>query len=152
MGFDADAVFDDEKESDMRRSPFAIVMWLMIFVLAATVGNAMDFKEGEWEVTVSTEMPSMGMKMPGSTYKQCMQKDQPVPQDKQPGQQCEMKDQKKSGNSVTWTMECSGPGGKMTGNGKVTYKHDQMNGTMTMVGQGMKMISTFSGKYIGPCP
>ncbi|MGM0664355.1 MAG: DUF3617 family protein, partial [Thermodesulfobacteriota bacterium] len=33
----------------------------------------------------------------------------------QPGQECEIIDMKVSGNTVTWTMRCSGQGGDVEG-------------------------------------
>jgi hypothetical protein len=64
---------------------------------------------------------------------------------------CGWRSSKTKGNTVTWTMECSNPGGKMTGKGKVTYQKESMSGTMTMEGPGMQMISKFSGRRLGPC-
>ena len=128
-----------------------LVLVLSIFLVCPAVASGPDFQEGEWEITVAVEMPGMPMKMPPSTYTQCMKKDNPVPQNDQPGQQCEMKDIKTKGNTVTWTILCDSPGGKMTGEGKVTYEKQSMSGTMTMQGQGMQMISKFSGRRIGPC-
>jgi hypothetical protein len=134
----------------MAKKIFLTVVWV-IFLVSTAVASDPDFREGEWEITVAVEMPGMAMKMPASSYTQCMKKDTPVPQNDQPGQTCEMKDMKTEGNTVSWTMICTNPGGKMTGKGKVTYQKESMSGTMTMEGQGMQMISTFSGRRIGPC-
>ena len=110
-----------------------------------------DLNEGMWEITVSLEIPGMPMKMPPSTYTQCIKKDQAVPNENQPGQECVAKDITTSGNTVTWTMVCTNPGGQMTGKGRVTYNNDKMDGSMTMEGQGMKMTSNFKGHRIGAC-
>jgi hypothetical protein len=129
-----------------------LILVLLILPLSESIsGSGPDFREGEWEFTVKVEMPSMGMKMPPSTYTQCMKKDNPVPQNNQPGQACRVSDMKTKGNTVTWTMVCSNPAGKMTGKGKVTYQKESMSGTMTMEGPGMQMISKFSGHRLGPC-
>ena len=133
-------------------SKFVVSMvWLLFLTTAVYAGSGPDFREGNWEITVEIEMPGMNMKMPGTTYTQCMKKERPVPQNDQPNQQCDVKDVKTMGNTVSWTMVCKNPGGTMTGRGKISYEKEQMSGTMTMEGQGMQMISTYSGRRTGPC-
>ena len=127
------------------------VAWLVFFTTAVHAGSGPEFREGNWEITVEIEMPGMNMKMPATTYTQCMKKERPVPQNDQPNQQCDIKDVKTMGNTVSWTMVCANPGGTMTGKGKISYDKERMSGTMTMEGQGMQMISTYSGRRTGPC-
>ena len=127
-----------------------MIVWLVLISLAYA-GSGPDINEGMWEITVSLEIPGMPMKMPPSTYTQCIKKDQAVPNENQPGQECVAKDITTSGNTVTWTMVCTNPGGQMTGKGRVTYNNDKMDGSMTMEGQGMKMTSNFKGHRIGAC-
>jgi hypothetical protein len=124
---------------------------LMLMSTAAWAGPEMPMKEGQWEMTIETEMEGMPMKMPPSTFSQCVTKKEPVPQDQQQGQTCKTKDVVVKGDTVSWTMVCDTPAGSSTGQGKIAYKGDTMEGTMTMQVQGMKMISRFSGRYTGPC-
>ncbi len=42
--------------------------------------------EGEYVFTVQTEMTGMPMKMPPTTFKQCINRNDPVPQKPQPDQ------------------------------------------------------------------
>ena len=135
----------------MAKKSFLSVVLVIFLFSAAFAGSGPEFREGEWEITVAVEIPGMSMKMPPTTFTQCMRKDTPVPQNDQPGQKCEMTNQKTEGNTVRWTIVCENQGGKMTGTGEVTYEKETMSGTMTMEGQGMRMNSTFSGRWIGPC-
>ena len=96
-------------------------------------------------------MPGMPMKMPPTTFTQCIKKDQAVPMDEKPGQQCKVKDVNTKGNTTTWTLECSGSGGQMIGKGSVSYSSDNMEGSMHMEGQGMTMTSRYKGHRIGAC-
>jgi hypothetical protein len=102
-------------------------------------------------------MKGMPMQMPATTMKQCVTKKDPVPQKQEKGQECKMKDQKMSGDTVTYTMECKSADSTMVTNGKMTYKENTFNGTTdtTIRAKGqpeMKMTSAMSGKYLGPCP
>jgi hypothetical protein len=118
-----------------------------------------QMKEGEWEITTKIEMKGIPVAMPATTMKQCMTKDNMVPkQGKQPkGQECTTKDQKVTGDTVTYTVECNSDKGTTVVNGTMTYKGDSFDGTSdtTMKIKGkpdMLMSSTMSGKYLGPCP
>ena len=131
--------------------------WITVLFLAAyalaSAGTGPDINEGEWEITVSFDVPGLPMKMPPNTYTQCIRKDQPVPKSEKPNQTCEIKDIQTKGDAVTWTVTCTNSGGKMTGKGVITYKDDRMEGTMTMTleGQGANMISHYQGVRIGDC-
>jgi hypothetical protein len=125
-----------------------VVVSLSMFTWAGS-GVAVD--DGEYEMTVETEVVGMQMKMPAATFNQCITQEDPVPQNDQPGQECEVKDMVTKGNTVTWTVECNAGGIQSTGQGKATYSKDTMEGSMTMSTQGMKMITHFKGHRIGPC-
>lgn len=127
------------------------VVVALMWVTAAWAGPEMSMKEGQWEMTIETEMEGMPMKMPPTTFSQCITRQEPVPQSQQPGQECVTKDVVTKGNTVSWTVVCDTPAGSTTGKGKITYQDDTMEGSMTMTAQGMKMISRFSGRHIGPC-
>ena len=120
-------------------------------VTLAYAGSGLELNEGQWEITINVEIQGMPMKMPSSTFTQCIKKDQAIPRDEKPNQQCVTKDVVTKGNSVSWTMVCNNPGGQMTGKGMVTYHQDKMDGQMTMESQGMKMVSHFKGHRLGAC-
>ena len=128
----------------------SVILWLAV-VSFAHASSGPDLKEGLWEITMSFEYPGMPMKMPPNTSTQCIKKDQAIPNNEQSGQECVSKDVTVNGNTVTWTMVCNNPGGQMTGKGRVTYHKDKMDGSMTMEGQGMNMVSHFKGHRIGAC-
>jgi hypothetical protein len=137
----------------MTKKAITVVFVWLAFVAFAHAGSGPDLEEGLWQITVELDMPGMSMKMPASTFTQCMRKNQPVPHDAKPGQQCKTKNVTTKGNTVSWTMVCTQPGGQMTSKGTVSYHHDKMVGsmTMTMPGQGMTMTSRFKGHRVGEC-
>lgn len=128
------------------------VLLTLLFSATATADN--DVNEGLWEITTKLEIEGMSMTMAPMTNTQCITKDMLVPKSDQPGQECEITNQKIAGNTLTYDMECSGPGGSMKGHGEATYTGDTMTGKMemNMPSQGdMKMTAKMSGKRIGPC-
>jgi hypothetical protein len=137
-----------------------VCVFLVIVVsLVWITGASAEMKEGLWQITTKSEMKGMSMQMPATTMKQCLTKKDMAPKpEKQPkGQECVIKDQKVSGDTVTFTTECKNADSTTVQNVKMTYKGDSFDGaTDTSVktkGQpDMKMTGTMSGKYLGPCP
>ena len=130
---------------------------LTILVTATPVsfaGSDLTMQEGKWEITTKMEIPEMPMDMPPMKHTQCLMKKDVVPQSSQAGQECTISQTKITGNTVTWTMQCSGgPGGDTKGNGTITYNGNSMNGTikLTNTQSNMKMTSHLTGHRIGDC-
>jgi hypothetical protein len=115
-------------------------------------------KEGLWEITTKAEMKGMPSQMPPTTVRTCISKKDMVPKpDAQSGQDCKMKDQKVVGDTVSYSMVCTGKNGTaMEMSGKMTYKGNVFEGSSTTTikskGEGdMQMSSKMTGKYVGPC-
>ena len=116
---------------------------------------APDMKEGFWEITSTMNMPGMPMAMPAVSFSQCLTKEDMVPQKAEPDQNCKITKQKTSGNTVTWSMKCTGEA-PMESTGKITYSGNSFQGSMEMTinnpGMGpMHMTQKMSGKRLGPC-
>lgn len=117
---------------------------------------APDMKPGLWEVQVRTEMAGMPMQMPSVTTRQCIRKQDMVPQTNSSGQDCEVKDQSIQGNTVSWRIDCKSDQMQGSGTGKITYQGDTFKGRidMTMQQQGsgtMHMSQHMQGKRVGDC-
>lgn len=116
-----------------------------------------DIREGKWEITTKLEIPGMSADMPQQTFihKECLAKDDFVPQGsrtKGAGQNCEIKDVRTSGDTVSWTMHCDTGQGGMDGKGSINYRGDTFEGTINTVMQGgMKMIQHLQGRRVGDC-
>jgi hypothetical protein len=143
----------------MVRNLLITVVALFTLVLVITSVSA-EVKEGLWEITTKTEIKGMSVQMPATTTKQCFTKNDmvPKPEKQEQGQECRIIDQKISGNTVTYNLECKDKSGAIIEIfGKSTYKGNTFDGTtnttMKSKDQGtMQMISKTSGKYAGPCP
>ena len=129
-------------------------LFITFFTLAlscshSAFADSLDINEGNWAITVT--MSVAGMQMPPMTYNNCLKKEDCVPFDTDPqsqqSQECNPKNIKVSGDTVSWTMECEG----MTGKGSITYFGDSLKGDIIInTGQG-EMIQHLEGKRTGPC-
>ncbi|MBM4312036.1 MAG: DUF3617 family protein [Deltaproteobacteria bacterium] len=130
-----------------------VVLMAAVLLCAAPVAAGPDMKEGSWEITTTTEMSGIAMKMPPQKHTQCLTKNDVIPKDPQTPSNCVIKQQKITGNTVTWEMECTGDNVKTVSAGSVTYTGESFSGTMdiTMSGTDMKIRSTMTGRRMGPC-
>ena len=131
----------------------------MLFLTACVTMAFAEIKEGLWELKTTVEMKGMSVQVPATTTRTCINKNEMVPKPPAQGrgqeQECKMKEQKITGDTVSYVMECTGKGGMSTEiSGEMTYKGDSMEGKSTMKVKGpssMEMSTQISGKYIGPC-
>lgn len=121
---------------------------------------APDFKAGEWAQSYQMEVSGMPFQMPPITAKKnlCLDKNNFVPDNSQPGQDCKISDQKVNGNTVSWTMRCRVQERTIEGDGQITYKGDHYDGVMEArlvsadsQGPGVRYKYTMQGKRIGDC-
>ena len=137
----------------MLRKLLVISVVLLTSLSTSIAGSGPNMQEGKWEVTTRMEMPGTSMSMPAVTSTQCLTKKDFVPQGSQQGQECKITKTKVDGNTVTWTVKCSGQGGEVTGTGRMTYSGSSYKGTieMTMAQSNMEMIIHINGHRIGDC-
>jgi hypothetical protein len=151
----------------MNRTLFAAAVACAVALPAAAQDNPFagfkgKVKEGNWEYKMQMEgMPGMppGMKMPEHTVQHCV-----TPQDVEKGglgtkdgklpDGCTVKNMKMSGNTATYTTECTKPQ-KMTVDSTITFGGDTFTTKQKMVmdqnGQMVTMNNTMTGRYLGPC-
>ncbi len=136
------------------------IIWIVAVTWLLTAGSGvceMNVEEGQWEVTVKMRMPGMQMEMPAVTNTMCINDENPVPHQADPGMDCKMLRQNVSANRAAWTVKCTGNGQNITSSGDITYKGDTFDGTvetkMDSTGQGkMTVKGKIQGKRIGACP
>lgn len=127
----------------------AAVSALYVF---ATPAFAVDINPGNWEHKAVMEVTGMPFAVPPVTTTQCLSEEDTIPKAVGgEGQECKILDSKEDGNTVSWTIECEGEGGKSTGKGSITYSGDTYKGKTEATVGGMKMTSAISGKRLGPC-
>jgi hypothetical protein len=137
----------------------AAALAVSIVSVQPTVARAeLDMREGSWETTTEVNMESMPQGFSNamkSTY--CMTKKDLLPKasDKDKNN-CTVKEQNVSGNTVRWHIICVDNGTTSDGKGEITYSGASYKGVMdmTVTGRGekpMHMSMKYSGKYLGPC-
>lgn len=131
------------------------IIWAVLLSMLWTTTAWAEFKEGLWEITTQIEMKGMPP-MPPSTIRQCITQKEPVPETGDKNTECKITNQKVSGDTVSYTVECKSSEGTMIVTGKSTYTGTTMNGTSTTVfkinGQpDMQMDGKTTGKYVGAC-
>lgn len=128
-----------------------IGIFISIALLIGAAWAGPQVNPGKWEITTKTKMA--GMPQQSMTHTQCVTKDDMVPMGEGANQNCQVKDIRINGNTVSWKITCSGQGGQMDGTGQVTYRGDTMDGTMRMVIKGVDMEVTnhITGRRIGAC-
>jgi len=134
-----------------------LVVSLLLIVISPAVsfaGPALNMQEGKWEITTKMEIAAMQMDMPPMKNTTCLTKKDFVPKNSQPGQECKIDQPKATGDTVTWTMHCSGGhGGDMKGTGKVSYSGTTMKGTIKMTNfqSNSEVTMHLTGHRIGEC-
>jgi hypothetical protein len=138
----------------MIKKLFAASVILLAIFSISFAGSVPDIQEGEWEITKIMTIQAMGMALPSKKYTQCLTKKNLIPYKSQSGEECKISQTKVTGNTVTWTMQCSGGhGGDMKGTGEIIYSGSSVKGKVELKGAqpNSGMISQLSGKRIGDC-
>ena len=138
----------------MIKKLFAASVILLAIFSISFAGSVSDIQEGEWEITKIMTIQAMGMALPSKQYTQCLTKKNLIPYKSQSGEECKISQTKVTGNTVTWTMQCSGGhGGDMKGSGKITYSGSSFKGKVDFKGAqpNSGMVSQISAQRIGDC-
>jgi hypothetical protein len=135
-------------------------LWLAALVAVSTTAAlpaaAQSMTPGEWEFTTTTTSPALP-KPQAATVTQCV-----TPEDAQDPahfsgtggmQDCKLTPGERTADTYSWTVSCPAQG--LTGEGKVRFGGDSIDGTVRVVvdaqGQKMQMSSRTLGRRLGPC-
>ncbi|MGH8428380.1 MAG: DUF3617 domain-containing protein [Gammaproteobacteria bacterium] len=148
------------------KSTLAILSFAALPFTAVASGSSPDISKaidpGLWETTVQMQMTGVPMQLGAHSVKHCITqaeldkyKGMPPPQNTA-DMSCSTPDYHMSGNTMTYTMKCTGTQGDMTMKGStILDSRDANHGTMTMTGtmQGhpMRMTSNYTSKRVGDC-
>lgn len=135
----------------------ALIIFSVVLSIFWAQGVFAELKEGLWEITTQVEMKGMPQSIPPTTFRQCITKSNPVPQNQDKNYECKIISQKISGSTVSYNVKCTGKEGIIQTTGTTTYTDNSMHGSSTtsfkIEGQPeMQMTSKIKGKYIGACP
>ena len=137
----------------MNKSTRYLFSFILILGFVSVILNAQEpkVKLGMWEWSMTMEMPGMSFNMSPITYESCLTKQDLIPQQTDPSQQCKMLHNKVTSSGVEWKVECTSEAGKSHSNGKVLYKYTTAKGKIEVLTNGMTMITKIKGHRIGAC-
>jgi hypothetical protein len=128
---------------------------LLPAVLLAAPAAAMNFNDGNWHVTVTTEISGMQVRPPPPYYyTRCFTKRSFQPHLAPPGAPCRATNLRTHRDVMTWTLSCSESVAQMSGHGRMVFSGNRVSGTVTTVSQypaEMQVVQKISGKRVGPC-
>lgn len=137
---------------------FNISRWtalLLCAVLPAAPAAAMNFNDGNWHVTVTTEISGMKVRPPPPYYyTRCFTKRSFQPHLAPPGAPCRATNLRTHKDVMTWNLSCSESVAQMSGHGRMVFGGNRVSGTVTTVSQypaEMQVVQKISGKRVGPC-
>lgn len=139
-----------------------ICIAFLLFAVVPVQAAPLSVHEGEWEITMETSfegVEDMPYAMPAQKIRttQCITKDNLVPENKtKDADNCTIKEQKISGNTVRWKIVCVDKEGRSEGEGEITYSGTSYKGTIktTVTEKDGERITTktkLSGRRLGPC-
>ncbi len=132
-----------------------MILMAVSFVMTASAVFA-QLKDGLWEITTQVQIKGVPQQMPPATFRQCLDKNDPVPKNQDKNFDCKTTSQKVIGNTISYATECKSKEGVMHTTGQNTYADNTMNGTATtrfkIKGQPeLQMTSSMKGTYLGAC-
>ena len=127
---------------------------MLVAVLTVTGADAATINPGLWELVVTTHIDGVKAGMPPQTIRQCVSEKNVVPRDiSQNG--CRISNVKVRGGNVSWEMRCANQSGQISGQGRLNYAGNRMQGQASLVvrqnGTTLKMQQTYSGRRVGNC-
>jgi hypothetical protein len=131
--------------------------WLLALsgLLLAAPSAAMNFNDGNWHVTVTTEITGMQVRPPPPYfYTRCFTKRSFQPHLAPPGAPCRASNLRTHKDVMTWTLSCSESVAQMSGHGRMVFSGNRVTGTVTTLSQypaEMQVVQKISGKRVGPC-
>lgn len=144
--------------------PLAVFSFLPLAAQAGddAAGLAGMMQPGLWEMTTQMQMPGMPYQMPTQTFRRCitqadLDKYHGVPKPETHGDMtCTMQKFDRTGNTLSYTMKCTGKSGDMQFEGStIMDSPDAYHGTMHMTGTAdghpMDMMGQTAGKRVGDC-
>jgi len=98
------------------------LMILAVIVSLVCANSALaEINDGLWEITAKAEIKGVPNQMTLTTIRHCLTKNDPVPKAKNRSMECKTKDQKVSGDTVTYAMECKNTDSVVLTSGTMTY-------------------------------
>ncbi|MEO8628186.1 MAG: DUF3617 family protein [Betaproteobacteria bacterium] len=134
----------------------AIALALLSLSLDCTAAGADEVRQGMWEIAVSAEAGGQPLSKTPMVTRQCVTQQSVKDLMTQMGGAgaCQVSDFQQSAGHASWKIACSGHV-QVTGTGSTEIAGDTFNGRMdlavTIDGQSLPMVQTFTARRVGEC-
>jgi hypothetical protein len=129
-----------------KRVRYLTAVFLSFFLIGVSANaDEIDVKTGLWHWSMTMNMA--GMKMPPVKYTSVVTKEDLVPQQSNPNQQCKMLENRFEDDTVIWVVECRSEVGLSTSKGKIKYTKTTAEGEIVVITQDMSMKSIIKGHH-----
>ena len=117
--------------------------------------SALNFNDGNWHVTVNTEISGMKVRPPPPYYyTRCFTKSSFQPHLAPPHAPCRATNQRTLNDVMTWTLTCAESVAQMRGQGRMVFAGNKVTGVVTTTSQypeEMQVTQKIEAKRVGPC-
>lgn len=124
-------------------------------LLLAAPAAALNFKDGNWHVTVTTEITGMQVRPPPPYYyTRCFTQRSFQPHLAPQGAPCRATSLRTHKDVMTWNLTCADSVAQMSGHGRMVFGGDRVTGTVTTNSRypaEMQVVQKISAKRVGPC-
>ncbi len=130
-------------------------LFAVVILLFSVPSQALNFRDGNWQVTVDTEIRGMKVRPPPTYYyTRCFTKSSFQPHLAPPEAPCRAVNIQTKNDVMNWTLSCAGSVAQMQGSGRMTFNGDRVSGIVTTLSQypaEMQVIQRINAKRVGNC-
>jgi hypothetical protein len=129
---------------------------ILICLLTSITAYAIEFKEGEWEITVKQGVKGMPTGMGVTTWRECLTQSKPIPTVYLQARNCDVLEQHAVYKTLRYKLSCFADQGSFTSDGKIHFDAVKLNGDSKsdfgeVAGKNMLVRYKFQGRWIGEC-
>ena len=128
----------------------------LVYLLTSITAYAIEFTEGEWELSVRQGVKGMPTGMGVTTWRECLTQSNPIPTQYLQARSCDVLDQHAVYRTIKYKMSCYGEHGTFFNEGKIHFVANKVTGDSKsdigdVAGQHIVVRYKFEGRRIGEC-
>lgn len=133
-----------------------LVFVLLVSLFTSLPAYALDFKEGEWELSVRQSITGMPTGMGVITWRECLTQSNPIPTRYLKARSCDVIEQHAVYHMLNYKMSCYTENGSLINAGKIHFTGLKVTGKSKsdmgeVAGRNMVVRYKFEGRRIGDC-
>lgn len=140
----------------MNQNEFLRLVFLSILCAFTFSAQAMDFRDGVYEISVSQGVKGMPGGVGRFTLRECLTGDKPIPKKYLQGQSCDVLESKTLYHTMHYKLSCFNVHGTFGNEGQLHFSNTQIYGKSKSIMSAVDGISMvvrykFRGRRIGNC-